>query len=187
MSARFRGVGVIVIAVAAAATAWACGDDDAPAPGDVDAGDGGDTSPTDAAPADTGTNDTGSPDAEAPAFVCADAGASVVDASACAVSFKTDVFPLLSGCANCHSGGTPPKFSPNDPDTTWKAFAAFESKVKRRLIDPCSTAVADSVLVQTLDPTVPADERGSLMPPGAGLASAVPKVKQWVECGAPNN
>lgn len=193
MGARLRRVGLLVTIVAAATLAYACGgdDDDDGRPTGLDGG-SKDASPADATPipvdATQPPKDTGAPEAAAPPFKCADAGASVVDASACAVSFKTDILPSFSGCSGCHAAGAnKPTILTGDADATWRALAGFTSKVNRPLVNPCSTVVADSVLVQTLDPTVNASERGSLMPPGAGLASAVPKVKQWVECGAPNN
>jgi len=191
MGARRRGVGLVASLAAATALVFACGDDDV-APTPVDAG--VDSAKDVAAPVDVTITepdppkDTGAPEAAAP-FTCADAGASVVDASACAVSFKTDILPLFGVCVNCHgTSGNKPAILVADANATWNALAAFTvPKVSRPLVNPCSTAVADSVLVQTVDKSVSASERGALMPPGQGLPSDVPKIKQWVQCGAPNN
>lgn len=185
-------MGLVASIVTAAAVVYACGDDDAAPKVETETDAGKDASPpVEDAPADVKAPEPvkdAEPEAAAPPFKCADAGASVVDGSACKVSFKTDILPLLDACKSCHgTGANKPTIVTTDSDGTWRALAEFTSKVNRPLVNPCSKSVADSVLVQTIDPTVPPAERGSLMPPSSGLPAAVPKVKEWVECGAPNN
>lgn len=121
-------------------------------------------------------------------------GAILATLPTCAVTFKGDVMTALSagGCqgTTCHGGVAPlnpPRIDPADIPGTYAAMAAFPPRSGKPYINPCSIDVAAAVIDDNLDTNAPAADRGTVMPPGAGLAAAIPKVQEWLKCGSPNN
>jgi len=121
-------------------------------------------------------------------------GAVLATLPACAVTFKTDVMGALAagGCAAtvCHGGTAPtnqPKIDPADIAGSYASMAAFPPRSGKPYINPCSVDATLSVMEDNLDVNAPATDRGTVMPPGVGLAAAIPKVAEWLKCGSPNN
>ena len=121
-------------------------------------------------------------------------GAILATLPACAVTFKTDVMGALGagGCSAtvCHGGAAPtnqPKIDPADIPGTYASMAAFPPRSGKPYINPCSIDPTAAVMEDNLDAKAPATDRGTVMPPGVGLAAAVPKVLEWLKCGSPNN
>jgi len=127
--------------------------------------------------------------------VCVQSGGTLIEAGACATSFKSGVLAAFQagGCAavGCHGGSTPanqPPIDPNDGPGTWAQFAAFKLTNGKPYINPCSTDPAASTIAANVNPNAPAADRGTLMPPGAvGLPAAIATIEAWQRCGSPNN
>lgn len=121
-------------------------------------------------------------------------GALLATPPACNVKFSTDVMQALApgscSTAACHGGTEPanqPKIDPADLPGSYTSMAAFSPRSGKPYINPCSTDPAAAVMEDNLDPSAPAADRGTVMPPGSGLAAAIPKVREWLQCGSPNN
>ncbi|MBX3225715.1 MAG: hypothetical protein KIT84_30940 [Labilithrix sp.] len=121
-------------------------------------------------------------------------GALLATPPACNVKFSTDVMQALAAgscsTAACHGGAEPanqPKIDPADLPGSYASMAAFPPRSGKPYINPCSIDPALSVIDDNLDPAAPAADRGTVMPPGSGLVAAIPKVREWLQCGSPNN
>lgn len=121
-------------------------------------------------------------------------GALLAAPPACTVTFKTDVMGAINagGCSStvCHGGAAPanqPKVDPADIKGTYDSMAAFPPRSGKPYINPCSIDPTAAVIEDNLDVNAPATDRGTVMPPGVGLAAAIPKVVEWLKCGSPNN
>jgi hypothetical protein len=112
----------------------------------------------------------------------------------CAVSFKTDLHPLMlngawkCGTANCHQvGATEPPIA-SDPGAAYTALVARRTGGKP-YFNPNSTDPAQSTFLCNLKGEAGC---GTKMPiVGTGATAPTPeeltKVETWVKCGAPNN
>ncbi len=115
----------------------------------------------------------------------------VVDAGACAVSWRARVFPLLRGksCMGCHAT-TKPVFA-DDPDRTYDDLrdrVRLEKVGGLSYVNPCATDPERSGILGNL--------RGDgkyavtkMPPPPAALVSDADlrDGEAWVRCGAPRN
>lgn len=120
-------------------------------------------------------------------------GKGAIDGGPCAVSFKADIVPLLTGAAwgcatsTCHGGTTPPKIPPGDDKGIWDSLRR-ESTAGKPYIDPCSIDPAASSFECNLKPTGAAC--GTKMPIGSGVQptdAELKKVRDWLVCGSPFN
>ena len=79
------------------------------------------------------------------------------------------------------------RIDPDDAEGTYTVLSEFSPRSKKPYINPCSKDAAQAVMNDNLDPDAPASDRGAVMPPGTGLPTAVDMVREWLECGSPNN
>jgi len=148
------------------------------------------------APTGTGTGPGGS-------SLCG--GKGPIDAGACAVSWKTDIYPQMqptghwkcSDTAACHgskASGVTPLIDPTNASTAYDQLSAYSvtGNGSKPYISPCSTDPTASSIVCN---TKTANACGALPmpvtsnPPGGAALTAdeAQKLATWVGCGSPNN
>ena len=133
------------------------------------------------------------------AVVCGDGGTSEGGggAGACAISFKTDIYPNMTAagpwkCAStgkCHGGGQAPAIDGTSPQTVLDSLKNYSIKVGANPVpyitqdggkDPTGSAFECNVTGQC--------GQGMPIAPGISLtADQVCRIDAWLRCGAPNN
>lgn len=138
---------------------------------------------------------------------CADGGKPLASTN-CAVSWKTDIFPVMKaqmhcGDQGCHmpqnprSAGQQPAIDPNDPVDAYNSLVAYTSSKfpGKQYIDPCTTTPESSAILCNLtslpgggkaacDPLMPLTTTGGQVADQTFLDT---KLRVWLACGAPNN
>jgi hypothetical protein len=114
--------------------------------------------------------------------------------STCAVSWSTDIFPLLQssgvgtcGSASCHaSGGQQPTVTDGNASATYAAFKGYTLLNNVGYITPGNTTAAGSAMDCNL---VTATCGATAMPEAPGALSPANKtsIDTWIKCGAPEN
>jgi len=141
------------------------------------------------------------------AYACEEAGAPLVDGSACTTSFANDIFPKMAaggtwGCAGtangCHGSAAAVKPYLQASAVAQTAAGFYPVLANFVLLDnsskpyfnPCSTDPTQSSFVCNTLATGTTGECGISMPttPGTTISAAdQATVAAWVACGAPNN
>ena len=140
-----------------------------------------------------GTTGDGGSSGSASGPICTTTGGTLVDAGACAVSFKTILAAFKTAncqsAAGCHGGSPPPNkphIDPDDPNGTWAELTAFSLSNGKAYINPCSIDPTQSTISCNVNSAAPCGDQ--VMPPGLGLAAnVVTDIDTWLKCGAPNN
>jgi hypothetical protein len=160
---------------------------------DGDGGGGGD---------DAGTTTTSEGGTTATTFLCQSSGGTIVDGGACAVSFATQIFPMMQAGGSLNCGGTTngchgssaavaPKLDATMTAAGYYAVYANYAQVdngNKPYFDPCSTDPTQSDFVCNTLAATATGECGSSMPLGSPATSADQAlIAQWVACGAPFN
>lgn len=128
-----------------------------------------------------------------PACVTKSKGTVVAQTTPCAVSFTTDIMAIFkaktcTSAAGCHGTGNPPPLINDDVGATYQALTNFTPSTGKIYVNPCSIDPTMSAIASNLNLAAAAGDRGTVMPPGAGLAAGdLDKVTKWVACGAPKN
>lgn len=136
----------------------------------------------------TGTSSGGA--TSDPACVSKSAGKVVAQTTPCAVTFD-QVLAIFkaktcTSAAGCHGTGNPPPLISDDAKATYNALANFTPSTGKIYVNPCSQDPTMSAISSNLDPNAAAGDRGTVMPPGVGLAGGdLTTIKTWVACGAP--
>ena len=112
----------------------------------------------------------------------------------CAVSWKTNVFPLFEstgtgacGNAACHGGTNPPTVVDNDPATTYKNLSVYNINGKP-VFKTGDTTPSDSSIECDLGMQTPICGIAA-MPEAPGVLAGADRttIDTWVKCGAPDN
>jgi hypothetical protein len=116
---------------------------------------------------------------------------------ACAVSFKTDIYPnmIAAGawkCAStgkCHGGGQAPPIDGTSPQTVYDSLKVYSIKVGNNTVPYINADGGKDPSAHSFECNV-TGQCGSGMPiaPGTPLTTdQVCRIDAWLRCGAPNN
>lgn len=119
---------------------------------------------------------------------------------ACAVSFATEIFPVLdttAKCADsglCHGNGSAPgnlDLTAGDAASYYDALVAYVIDGGGAYVVPCDPASSQILCnLKATDGTNPNGECGATMPVAkndAPTLAQLKKIEDWIACGAPNN
>jgi hypothetical protein len=119
-------------------------------------------------------------------------GKGAIDGGPCAVSFKTDIVPLLTGaswaCAtsSCHAGTAAPKMTPGDDKQIWDSLRR-ESTGGKPYINPCSIDPGASSFECNLQAMGACGTKMPFAPGTQPTEAELKKVRDWLTCGSPFN
>ena len=174
----------LTIALAGALALAGCdGDDgvDGPAGGDTDADDG--SEPDD--PDDGGDDDDDDDDDDGDDDDDDDGAADGADDGSEALSFETDVAPILAQSCSCHSGGSPSAGLDLSPEAAYAALVGVMSAAGIPFVTPGDSG--QSYLVNKLDGShADVGGSGAKMPMGGELpGEQIDTIADWIDAGAP--
>lgn len=146
--------------------------DDGSEPGDQD--DGGDDDEDDGA--DDGADDDGADD---------DGAADGADDGSEALSFETDIAPILAQSCSCHAGGVPSAGLDLSPEAAYAALVGVMSAAGIPFVTPGDSG--QSYLVNKLDGShADVGGSGAKMPMGGELpGEQIDTIADWIDAGAP--
>jgi len=120
--------------------------------------------------------------------------------AACAVSWKTDIYPLMQTtgtwkCAtagSCHNGGVQPAIDPTNATTTYNTLVAYTGVNNLPYIAPNQTDPTKSTFECNISPapatcSIIMPQVSATIGSMAATAAEIQKVDTWIKCGAPNN
>lgn len=125
-------------------------------------------------------------------------GKGPIDAGACSVSWKTDIWPMMSspsgvwkcGDSKCHGGQVNAPYNLSSEDNAYMSLVAWSTNNKV-YINPCTTDPDASSFLCNLSTTSACGSRmpytDNVLGSGPALPADYAKLETWVKCGAPKN
>lgn len=124
-------------------------------------------------------------------------GKGPIDAGACSVSWKTDIWPMMSssgvwkcGDSKCHGAQANAPYNLNNEDNAYASLLAWQTNSKV-YVNPCTTDPDASSFMCNLSTTSACGTRmpytDNVLGSGPALPADYAKLETWVKCGAPKN